>query len=88
MSDRAARPWSDPADWNWHGAVAIILAFGVMASVIILSLGAVLEDRLLSPEGAALLSTALGASVGAAATYLGSRMGGSDTAQPPKAPPP
>ena len=58
---------------EWRGPVAIILALGVAGSIIILCLGAVLQDQTISTQGAAIIDTALGASVGAVAVYLGGR---------------
>ena len=57
--------------WDWRGTVAVILAAGIAVSVISLCLGAVLQDETISNQGAALIETVLGASVGAVATYLG-----------------
>ena len=65
---------------EWRGLVAIILAAGVAISVVALCMGAVLQDETISAQGAALIETVLGASVGAVATYLGGRGGN----RPPK----
>jgi hypothetical protein len=58
-------------EWDWRGVVGVILATGIAGAVIILCLGAVLQSQTISAQGADIISTALGASVGAVATYLG-----------------
>jgi len=63
---------------------AIILAFGVTATLIITALGAALHSGSITETESTLLSTALGAAVGAVATYLGTRS--SDPPQPPEQP--
>ena len=50
---------------------AIILALGVTATLIIIAVGSVIHTGPISTEESTLLSTALGAAVGAVATYLG-----------------
>jgi hypothetical protein len=57
--------------WDWRGTVAVILAAGIAVSVVSLCMGAVIQDETISNQGAALIETVLGASVGAVATYLG-----------------
>jgi membrane protein DedA with SNARE-associated domain len=54
-----------------HGMVALILAVGATISVSALAIGAVLTDAPLAEHTAALLTTALGALVGAVSVYLG-----------------
>lgn len=66
---------------DYRGLVAIILAAGIAISVLALCMGAVIQDDTISNQGAALIETVLGASVGAVATYLGGRT--ITTRQPP-----
>jgi hypothetical protein len=63
--------------------VALILATGAAAAVIILAVGSVALNGPVSTEEATLLSTALGAIIGAVATYLGTRGGGPPEPGPP-----
>jgi hypothetical protein len=59
---------------DWRPLVAIILTAGVMAVLIILAIGEVTQTgphEHLSDTESTLLSTVLGAGVGAIATYLG-----------------
>jgi hypothetical protein len=58
-------------DLNWHGLAAIILALGASISITLLSTLELINDGHITAEEATLLSTALGAVVGAVATYLG-----------------
>lgn len=51
--------------------VAVILAFGAAATLIITALGAAWHLGPLSESESSLLSTGLGATIGAIATYLG-----------------
>jgi uncharacterized membrane protein YccC len=51
----------------------MILAFGVASTIIILAINVILRDGTYTVEETTLLSTALGAMVGAVATYLGGR---------------
>jgi hypothetical protein len=62
-------PWWTYVDWP--GAVAFVLALGVALSMVIAIWGASTQDDAISEQGAQLLSTLFGASVGAVATYLG-----------------
>lgn len=60
--------------------VALVIAGGVSLSLVALSIGAAWTEAgggtgQLSTESSALLSTALGAAIGAVATYLGVRSG-------------
>jgi hypothetical protein len=56
---------------DYRAAVAVILAAGVAVAVVLLSIGAENATKAISAEDANLLSTVLGAAVGAVATYLG-----------------
>ena len=56
---------------NWHGLVAIVLALGLAVAVVLLCLETILHRGPVSDSEAAVLSTVLGAAVGAVATYLG-----------------
>lgn len=60
---------------DWHSLVAIVLAIGVAASLILLSLVELRTSGHVTAEEATLLSTILGATVGAIATYLGTSNG-------------
>ncbi len=70
---RLARPPNGRRDWR--GVVAVIIASGLALCFILLALGAVLHTSRVSltPEEAGAISTVLGATVGALATYLGGR---------------
>jgi uncharacterized membrane protein len=63
---------------NWHGLVAIVLALGLATTVILLALETILHRGPVSDTEAAVLSTVLGAAVGAVATYLGGARGHSN----------
>ena len=52
-----------------ESAVAIILALGVSATVIIIAVKKILENGAVTSEEVTLLSTALGAMIGAVAAY-------------------
>ena len=69
-------------DTNWHGLVAIVLALGLATAVVLLCLETILHRGPVSDTEAAVLSTVLGAAIGAIATYLGGaargRNGGED----------
>jgi hypothetical protein len=52
-------------------AVALVLALGAAIAVVVIALGAALHEGPISQEESTLLSTALGAAIGAIATYLG-----------------
>lgn len=58
---------------DWRALCAVILAVGVTAAVIILCLETITHLGPVSDSEAAVLSTVLGAAVGAVATYLGIR---------------
>lgn len=71
-----------------RGWVAVVLAVGVALSIVALS-GAVAyaesaQGHVVSTEAATLLSTALGAVVGALATYMGLRSPASPDDAPPE----
>lgn len=73
---------------DFAGLVAVILATGVMIAFIIIALGAVITNSPLSTEEQTLLSTIVGAALGAVATYIGiARDPGSPPAEPPATPP-
>lgn len=55
--------------------VAVVLAGFVGVAVVVLAIGAVVNGRSLSIEETAILSSVLGAAVGAVATYLGVKKG-------------
>lgn len=59
---------------NWPGVAAVILAAGVAVCVIALAVGTATQSGPISQEDATLLSTVLGAAVGAVATFLGGRL--------------
>ena len=71
-------------NFSWQGAVAVVLALAVGVSVTALALGAVYQEKGVSPQGATVLNTALGAVIGAVAAFLGGRVGesGSSTTPP------
>ena len=58
---------------DWRGIAALVLAFGVAASALALAVGDAAHVGPTPPETATILSTVLGASVGALAGYLGAR---------------
>lgn len=60
---------------SWEGVVAVILALGLTASLVILSVAEALHEGHVSTEEATLFATVLGATIGAVATYLGMRNG-------------
>ena len=66
-----------------RGWVALLLAFGIAASAIIICIETILHVGPATAEEATVLSTVLGASVGAVATYLGGHL-----PTPPEPPPP
>jgi hypothetical protein len=51
--------------------VALVLAAGAAVALIVTAVGAAIHRGPISQEESSLLSTALGAAIGAAATYLG-----------------
>jgi hypothetical protein len=75
-----------------HGLAALILAAGVAVAIVALAIGAAATEAgvgtgSLSSESSTLLSTVLGAAVGAVAAYLGTtRLRNGDTAEPPPEP--
>lgn len=73
-------------EWFDHRAVvAVILAFGVSASIVIIAAGATFHRGSISSEESNLLSTVLGAAIGAVATYLGITFSSRDRGEPPSA---
>lgn len=62
--------------------VALVLSTGVAIAFVALSVGATFNNGPVSTEESTLLSTVLGAAVGAIATYLGTR-GGRGDGDPP-----
>jgi hypothetical protein len=54
-----------------HGLVAVILALAIAATVVIIALETVIHKGAISETEANILSTMVGAIVGAVATYLG-----------------
>jgi hypothetical protein len=74
------------ANGNSDGAnktlVAVVLAGGVAAAVVVLAIGAVVSGRALSIEETAVLSAVLGAATGAVATFLGVRKDGEPPTHP------
>jgi len=69
--------------------VALVLAAGVAIAIVALAIGAAATEAgvgsgTLSSESSTLLSTALGAAIGAVATYLGGRVIGGNDSQPPE----
>lgn len=61
--------------WDWHGVVALILATGIAISVVLLAVSELDHGTAghISGEESTLLSTVLGAGIGAIATYVGLR---------------
>lgn len=55
----------------WHTLVALILALGAATSVVLLSISVLTTPGHVTGEESTLLSTVLGATVGAAAAYIG-----------------
>jgi hypothetical protein len=70
------------------GLVAVILALAVSVSIIIISIGAEITNQPLSSEEQTLISTVVGAALGAVATYIGiARPGGAGKSPPDDEPP-
>lgn len=69
---------------RWSGLVAVIIAIGIAASLVLIAVAVFRTPGHLNPDEATLLSTILGATVGAIATYLGTHGGGrgDGTAEP------
>jgi hypothetical protein len=71
---------------KWHAIVAVILAIGVAAAIVILSANELTTSGHVTGEESTLLSTVLGTAVGAIAGYLGTH-GRFDDPPAPPAPP-
>lgn len=71
---------------NWHGLVAMVLALGLATAVVILCIETILHLGPVSDSEAAVLSTVLGAAVGAVATFLGGAARGRNGGSPPDPP--
>jgi hypothetical protein len=56
---------------DFAGLAAVVLATGVVLAVVVATAGAAISHREFSPDETTLLSTVLGAAIGAVATYLG-----------------
>jgi hypothetical protein len=56
---------------DYAGLAAVVLATGVVLAVVVATAGAAISHREFSPDETTLLSTVLGAAIGAVATYLG-----------------
>jgi outer membrane biosynthesis protein TonB len=56
---------------DFAGVAAVVLATGVVLAVVVATAGAAISHREFSPDETTLLSTVLGAAIGAVATYLG-----------------
>lgn len=56
---------------DFAGLAALVLAAGVMLAVVVATAGAAISHREFSGDETTLLSTVLGAAIGAVATYLG-----------------
>ena len=67
---------SDKAGW-----AVLVLALGIMASIIIISVGSEITNQPLSSEEQTLLSTIIGAAIGAVATYVGGGRAGTGHAE-------
>jgi uncharacterized membrane protein len=65
------------------GIVAVILALAVAVSIIIISIGAEITNQPLSSEEQTLISTVVGAALGAVATYIGIARTSNGNGSPP-----
>jgi hypothetical protein len=63
--------WPPPPPQHIRDVVALVLAGGAVLALIVTAVGASIHRGPISAEESSLLSTALGAAVGAVATYLG-----------------
>ena len=82
----------NPQRWTpqaWRGVAALIIAFGLSATVVLLAIETILHSGSISTQESSLLSTALGAMVGAVAVFLGGHTtdGGGSVASDEPAPP-
>lgn len=57
--------------WDWRGLTATILAVGLVITICALAIGTASSDRPVSVEESTLLSTAIGAVIGALGAFLG-----------------
>jgi len=67
---------------NYRGLAVLILTVGLAATLVLLAIETILHSGTISTQEASLLSTTLGAVIGALAVYLGGHAG------PPEPPPP
>jgi hypothetical protein len=58
-------------EWTWRGIVAVILALGAAIAVILLIVETILHAEAVTSQEATVISTSLGAMIGAVAVYLG-----------------
>ena len=63
--------------------IAVVLALGAAGAVIVVAIGAAVSGRGVTAAEGALLGTIIGASVGAIATYLGTRPNNPPPPSPP-----
>ena len=68
---------------DWAGLAAFVLAAGVVIAIIVAIAGAAISHREFSADETTLLSTVLGAAIGAVATYLGTHGRSPDPTDPP-----
>jgi hypothetical protein len=71
----------------WRGVAVLILATGLAATIVLLAVETILHSGAISTQEASLLSTTLGATVGALAVYLGGHAGPPDNTGGHGAPP-
>lgn len=68
--------------------VAVVLAVGISIWLVLIGINIIYQEYPISDQLSTLLSTALGATVGALAVYLGEGRGYGDEKPPPPPPPP